>query len=198
MDAVAKNLAMMIAEKSFELWERKDFRSLVNFAAIGKTEQDRIFNELEVTGLGFIKFHLDNQRLRADDEAKDFFLSEIQKRIPQQFLAKMTEMGVEQKFVKIWDKLIKLRFDEYEEDLKLAHLQSANREEVKGDKKWFQPIWASIETMAICGLQHIRRGKTTPKDPLWKMLRKWLLEMEKDLTMLFANLDKSMSPPLRH
>jgi len=44
----AGRIAQLVANSAFEFWQRKDFRLYVKFHALSQTEQDRMFNELEV------------------------------------------------------------------------------------------------------------------------------------------------------
>lgn len=45
-------------------------------------------------------------------------------------------------------------------------------------------IWARIETITIDCLSHIRRGDVKEDDPLWKLLRKWIITLDAQLTPL--------------
>ena len=190
LNDTARGIAVLIAQRSYALWNGKEFRKLVSFESISQTEQDRIFNELEVTGLGFLQFHLQERAVSTGDESQSKFYEELGERVPVQFVENLRELGVSRKHVSLWRKLIKMRFQEYAEDLKLSYLGSARWKELQGKNTWFKSIWARIETLAIDSLHHIRRGKTDPHDPLWKVLRKWLAELEKDLTLLFRKLDE--------
>lgn len=55
---ISKHLAQFVASQSFEFWQRKDFRLYVEFNNLDRTEQDRIFNELELSLLGLFTFKL--------------------------------------------------------------------------------------------------------------------------------------------
>lgn len=195
LDDTARGVAMLIAQRSYDLWKGEAFRKLTSFESISQTEQDRMFNELEVTGLGLLQLHLQERAASSGNEAQSKFYEELWERVPVQFVENLRELGVSQKHVSLWRKLIEMRFQEYAEDLKLSYLGAARLKEFHGKEAWFKPIWARIETLAIDSLHHIRRGMTDPHDPLWKVLRKWLTELEKDLTLLFRKFDEERPRP---
>lgn len=181
-EKIAKNLVDLISKSSFDFWRQSDFRDLVKFESLTQTEQDRIFNELVVTGIILAMFTVDEMvsgRTNITLE-KQISFSKIRKGIGEAYVQTLKDFGVQREFTRIWKKLIDLREKEYLKDLTLA-----NQEAIKGAdfKKYpeLRSIWARIETLVIGSLHHIRRGKTSPKDPLWKMLRKWLIDLEKDL-----------------
>lgn len=170
----SSGLAQFVAHTSFEFWQRKDFRLYVDFDNISQTEQDRIFNELEVSILGLYELHL-NQALENAKEEKQVFLSAIKKDLPKAFIQVMVDAGVDRKLADQWQILMDLRFKEYKEHLKLTLKESLKMQEFKGKDADLRPTWARIETITIDCLTHIRRGKVEENDPLWKLLRKWII-----------------------
>lgn len=179
MTGAGRNLAQVVASSSFDFWQRKDFRLYVNFENITQTEQDRMFNELEVTILGLYTLHLDYALLVT---AKDYriVIQALQKEIVSGFLQLFLDSGVEQKFVKQWKMLIDMRFKEYREDYNTALKKSLFMKEFKREEE-LRIAWARIKTMTIDCLTHIRRGKVEEKDPLWSLIRKWLITLDTSL-----------------
>lgn len=171
-----KKLAQVAAGSSFEFWQRKDFRLYVNFQSLSQTEQDRMFNELEVSILGLFNLSLDYAISVAKVEYKKL-LEVLQKEITYGFLQLFLDLGTEKKFIDQWNKLIEMRFKEYHEDFKTAVKESDSWRELKGDEEMRQ-TWARIETITIDCLTHIRRGEVKKDDPLWKLLRKWFISLE--------------------
>ncbi len=169
----SQNLAQYVASSSFEFWQRKDFRLYVDFDNLSQTEQDRIFNELEVSLLGLFILHLE-QVLMAVKKEQKIVLNVLLKDLAPAFLQVLANAGVEEKFVNQWDYLINMRLKEYREDLSVALKESSSWKEFKKEKE-FHPTWSRIETITIDCLSHIRRGKVEKDDPLWKLLRKWFL-----------------------
>ncbi len=89
--STSKNPGQIIAEASFSFWNTKSFRALVNFEKIDQTEQDRIFNELEVTGLGLAALYSVQLKSLA-----------IQNEVVNSFMDIMHGLPIEKKFIKIY------------------------------------------------------------------------------------------------
>lgn len=164
--SVSEKIAIVAAQASFDFWKDLEFRKMIDFERISQTDKDRIFNELEVTVLGLVALHAEHQPVLID----------LERQVIHAFLNMYIKLGVEEGYVKIWKKLINLRFKEYKRDFRLALKESKNWEEIEDEN--FRVIWARVETLTIDGLSHIRRGKVEKDDPLWSYLRKWLTMME--------------------
>jgi len=85
-----------------------------------------------------------------------------------------------------------MRFKEYREHFKAAIKESGSWKEFRGDEEGRQ-IWARIETITIDCLTHIRRGNVKKDDPLWKLLRKWLITLEAQISPI-AKLGEENNP----
>lgn len=186
-----KNLAQVVASSAFEFWQRKDFRLYVNFQSLSQTEQDRMFNELEVSVLGLFTLSLDYAISIAKEEYKKL-LKILQKEITYGFLQLFSDLGIEKKFIDQWDKLIGMRFKEYHEHLEISVKESGSWRELKGDEEMRQ-TWARIETITIDCMTHIRRGDVKKDDPLWKLLRKWFISLEAQISPI-AKLGQEENP----
>jgi len=186
-----KNLAQVAASSAFEFWQRKDFRLYVDFQSLSQTEQDRMFNELEVSVLGLFTLSLDYAISIAKNEYGQL-LGILQKEITFGFLQLFLDLGTEKRFVDQWRKLIEMRFKEYREHFKAAIKESGSWKEFRGDEEGRQ-IWARIETITIDCLTHIRRGNVKKDDPLWKLLRKWLITLEAQISPI-AKLGEENNP----
>lgn len=172
----SKNLAQFVASTSFEFWQRKDFRLYVNFPNISQTEQDRMFNELEVSALGLIHLNL-RDGVTVGKKGQAEVLKILDREVVESFLGIMHDAGIQKKFLSQWEKLIALRFKEYEGDLVIARKESKKWEELGKDEQ-IKNSWSRIETITIDCLTHIRRGKVEEKDPLWKLLRQWCITVD--------------------
>lgn len=172
----SQGIAKVIPAASFEFWERKEFRELVNFTKLSRTEQDRMFNELEVSLLGLFDLHLTYIASIAQNEYRKV-ISILQKELVASFIALFSELGVEKKHINIWNVLIDMRFKEYWKHYKAALKEARGWKEFKGDD-YMRVTWARIETITIDCLRHIRRGKVEKDDPLWKLLRKWFTMLD--------------------
>lgn len=177
LKGAGEKLAEMVAQISFDLWQKDNFHTLINFDQISKTEQDRIFNELELTILGFLTLNLDYALSRTLGRASQRVLKTLQEEIKIGFLNLFISLGIEDKFIQEWKTLINMRFDEYRKDYKLALKESESMKEFEG-KENFRIIWARVETLTIDGLSHIRRGNVKKGDSLWRYLRRFLTELD--------------------
>lgn len=185
----AKNLAQIIASSSFEFWERKDFRLYVAFENLTQIEQDRIFNELEVSVLGLFVLHLDYVIETIPKEHRQLFKN-LQNDIISSFLGLFSELGVEKKFIKQWELLIDLRLKEYRQDFITAVKEFDIKEEAWEDG--LQMIVVVIETIAIDCMTHIRRGNPEKDDPIWKLLRKWFMTLDAPLVSLTTTVPEKL------
>lgn len=183
----SSGLAQFIAHTSFEFWQRKDFRLYVDFDNIPQMEQDRIFNELEVSILGLFILRFE-QALESVVEVQKIVFSALKKDLPSGFVQIMIDAGVEKQYIDVWQKLIDMRLKEYRGHLDIVLKESLKGDEFKGKDAELRSAWARIETITIDCLTHIRRGKVEEKDPLWKLLRKWIIVTDAILNPLIAQV----------
>ena len=182
LDHAAEKLAEAVASLSVDVWNRKDFRLFVNFPNISQTEQDMIFNELEVCILGLMVLKFDDGISRKDKEF-GLMLVHFENKLIEGFLNLFRNLKVEEKYVKQWRTLIDMRLSEYRKDYKIAIKESEKMKELDENED-LKISWARIETITIDCLTHIRRGTVEERDPLWKFLRKWLVNVESKLNPL--------------
>lgn len=173
------NIAKLVASSAFEMWKRKDFRLYVDFNNIDTVEQDRMFNELQVSVLGLFILHFESALTDATDERK-MVLEALKKDLVPAFLALLSESGVESRYIKEWKYLIDLRLKEYRTDLRMAMEEVGEMEEFKKDEH-LKIVWCRLQTITIDCLSHIRRGKLDEKDKMWNLLRGWLVTLEVQL-----------------
>lgn len=178
MTDAGQRIASLIAGSSFEFWNRKDFRLYVNFNSLDRTEQDRIFNELEVSILGLFTLHLDNAISLVAAKEKKVALNLLKESIYSGFLQMMSDLGIENKFLKEWKVLIDMRINEYRKDFKTTVKKSSNWKELKNEDEKMKLAWSRTETITIDCLTHIRQGDVKKEDPLWKLLRKWFITLD--------------------
>ncbi len=174
----SKNLAQVVASSSFEFFQRKDFRLYVDFNNLSQTEQDRMFNELELSVLGLFILHFEHAVLSSEKEEQRLVFKALGKDLASAFVQLFIDLGIEKKFIDQWNMLIDMRLKEYREDFEAAMKESSGWKEFKNETQQTKITWARIETITIDCLTHIRRGKVEEKDPLWKLLRKWLISIE--------------------
>lgn len=179
---LGEELAELAAQRAFKIYQDKEFRQLINFESLEKTEQDRIFNELVITGLV-----LEMQILEAPDLNVPIHLRErlmnVKEEIPQAHLKEMQNLGIEKRFIRLWEKLIKMRYEEFQREknkIRSAAFESQAGE--VGQRELFEiQALVPLHTAAILSFDHITRGNGKPEDPLFKMLVRWVEQLFMDV-----------------
>ncbi|MBI2011961.1 hypothetical protein HYS91_04285 [Candidatus Daviesbacteria bacterium] len=182
----ARHFAGVVPKVSFMLWEKERFRKLINFTNITQLEQDRIFNEIEVSFLGLFILYLEYLSSVLEGIEKELIEKIIDNTV-EEFLAIFKELQIEEKFIKEWRLLIDMRLKEYRIDYQLLLKEESNSKELKKNDH-FRITWARVETITLDCLTHIRRGKLEQKDPLRKYLQDWVLNVDK----IFADTIKKI------
>lgn len=183
---IASHFAQVVPSISFMLWEKEDFRKLINFHAISKIEQDRIFNELEVSFLGLFFLYLENLESLLEGKEKEL-VENIKNNLARRFMDIFKDLKLEERFVKDWEVLINMRLKEYRTDYALLLHEGEISEQLKGNEQ-FKVTWARVETITLDCLSHIRRGKLELKDPLRRFLQDWIINSDK----IFADTIKQI------
>ena len=165
-EEIAKKITEDIASSSFDFFKQSDFRELVNFEKLERTEQDRIFNEIVVTGLSLAILMFESMEKVANNKNLKQFLIEIRVELASYYGNWLKELGTPQEFVDLWKKLIEMRVDEYRKDYQ------EHQKEL--EKDWKKNPWVFVT--ALGGYHHIRRGKVKQEDKLFKMFLKWVIK----------------------
>lgn len=177
LNKLGQTLANVVARVSFMLWQKEDFREMIDFDKISQTEQDRIFNELEVSFLGLFYLYLDNLSSQLEDGMEKELVEKLKPSLKKGFIGLYEDLKIEKKFIDIWKELINMRFDEYNEDFNSLMKEGIKEKKLKDEK--FRLFWARTQTITLDCLQHIRRGKLDHKDPLRKYLQDWIVNVDK-------------------
>lgn len=166
--------------QAFKLFRDKKFRKLIKFNRLQQVEQDRIFNELVLAGIVLIMLTLEAPDLRIKNEFKEYF-DFVRKKIPEAHLKCLKELGIEKKHLRLWEKLINMRYNEYYDDrlkAREAAISIESKEEEMTIKKLEGiQLTLPVNTVAIGCHHHICRGKTKGRDELFKLTLKWLSKM---------------------
>lgn len=163
---VARQITEKIAHSSFKIFKDRKFRQLVDFDNLEQTEQDRIFNELVVTGLSLAILMFRTLAELTKDEASNYY-SELQVETKSRYGNWLRELGVENEFTNLWKELIEMRCKEYQKNFQDYQKQLPRPQE---SNPW-------IPVVAIGGYTHIRRGKTKQEDPLFLPIVRWVKEL---------------------
>lgn len=178
---VAGKLLTLAQHQGGEAANDRQFQKLLNYGRIDQTEQDRCFNELVVTAIGYVYYRLDDELLPRQMWE---FSELIRQAFPPTYRKQLVEMGVAEPFADQWLELLDMRLKEYGENLEQMgpalrlDMASDDRDESSPQTKQLTIRLALISTT---GLEHLRRGKLDEQDPLRKYLRAWLFAFEKEL-----------------
>src|SRR3989339_1076489 len=159
-------------------------------------EQDRILNELILAGITVIMLTLEAPDLRINRDFKEYFRL-LKDEVPKAHLTQLKEMGIEKKHVKLWKKLIEMRYDEYAQDRLKARSAAMEYDSRKKDltSKDLDDIHLFLPafTVAVGCHHHICRGKTEGKDLAFKYLMKKLARF---YTMMRAAMEGGHLTPI--
>lgn len=176
-EITAVGLYRMASHMAFSLWQDRTYRSLLDYEKLPQLEQDRIFNELVVAGLAVLMLTLDAPDLRVDKGLKQYYAL-LRDEIPRAHLLELKRLGIEKKHLKIWKKLIAMRYEEYSQTK--LNARSAAMEYESKDKQLTAADLDGIHsylppfTVAVGCHKHIFRGKTEGHDLAFKYLMKKL------------------------
>ena len=164
----AEDVTDLIAKASFFLFRDKKFRlSVDNFDNLEQVEQDRIFNEIVVSGLVLAILTYETiADLAQNDEKKSYFI-ELKTEMESRYGNNLRELGVEEEFAGLWKGLIQMRADEYRKDYR------EHKAEI-GDRPGVNPY---MFVVAIGGTDHISRGKAKAEGELFKIFRGWIFNL---------------------
>lgn len=172
-DATAAALSQAAASASLRIFKDKRFRKLADFGRLSQTEQDRIFNELVVANLVLFMLVFEAPDLRVADEYRDY-LTGVKKRIPQAYVQTLKDLGIETKYLRDWEKLIDMRYEEYSRDrhdVRAAAMELESKERsLNMDTLSKIQVLVPVQAVAIGCHHHVCRGETKGKDDLFKLI----------------------------
>jgi hypothetical protein len=172
------------AHHAFELFKDKEFRRLAGFDALSQVEQDRIFNELVVAYVVLIILVLEAPDLRVPPEFRDY-LTKLKEMIPKAYVDDLRTLGVESEHLRVWEKLISLRYEEYAKDrheVRSAAMHFESREKTLDldDLSKIQ-LLVPVQAVAIGCHHHVCRGDTAGRDELFKLTLRSLSRFYADI-----------------
>lgn len=168
----ASMLVRMVTDSGYKIFTDEQFRESINFEKEKREEQDRIWNEIAVTGLIFLLSFLDDY-LKADDSPRRPFWVEVRNEIIPEFIKWLEELKIPDEFVEIWKKLIDLRMEEFKDKRKIT-FDMLEKEFSDGDTTELRNTFIRLHTLSISGSSHITRGDDQKVVKLKKHLNAWL------------------------
>ncbi|UCD80967.1 MAG: hypothetical protein JSW26_05935 [Desulfobacterales bacterium] len=187
-EETAAALVQAAGSSAFQLFKDKQFRSLARFEQLSQTEQDRIFNELVVASVVLIMLVLEAPDLRVAGEFRDY-LSDLNKKISKAHIDYLRNLGVETKHLRVWEKLIAMRYKEYardRHDVRAAAMQieSSEKKMDLDDLSKIQML-VPVQAVAIGCHHHVCRGDTKGRDDLFKLTLRSLSRFYVELRLRF-------------
>lgn len=183
-DATGAALAQRASGSAFHLFSDGQFRRLAGFWDLSQTEQDRIFNELVIAYLVLIMLVLEAPDLRIGGEFHDYLMG-LNKRIPKAYVDHLRNLGVDTKYLRDWEKLIAMRYEEYardRHDVRAAAMQIESSEKnLDLDSLSKIQMLVPVQTVAIGCHHHICRGDINGHDELFKLTLKSLSKFYVDI-----------------
>ena len=177
IESKCRSLVLLGCNQAMRMFKSDDIRKLLKFDQAGKTEQDRFFNEITITNIIMLLLILDKQIIETDDPEKKMHLKALREDTPKFFNAFLKRIGIPKKYAKIWQKLVDLRYDEYDKGvLEWRGALMNHNYEIATNKTLM-----IFQTVAFGLYQHLRRGKVSPKDELYKRIQGFLLPVYKGL-----------------
>ncbi len=174
-EQVAEHIMWLVAKESFDKFREKNFRTQLAFDHLDEEEQNRIFNELVVTGLALAYLSMETvEKLNSHEQSKLLFRS-IKNNLCSAYVKQLRSGDVEKELCDLWYALLAKRCQEYREDYKNYKENFSNRRENQ---------WVGIT--AIGGLHHIRRGKSTSQDALLPDFSRWCGRMNINIQKAIA------------
>lgn len=179
------NLKMIncAVESAFRFFKDEEPRKLLNFEKLDQIEQDRIFNELVMTAILAIVFAL-NSRILYEEylpdsrslRAKISFLKDIKNQVFNDFLEWYSGFGIDKKYIDLFEKCLKMRYDEYQED-KIRLIKELPKEDIfdyEIDNELAHHELCAMQSLVVGSLFHIKRGETSPEDIFVRPYKTWL------------------------
>ena len=177
----------IVSIKSYALWSDNQFREFIDFVKITNKQQDKIFNDLQVTALLYLLLFLDERANKND--ASSIIYSNIGEYTVDAFIAMMEDAELTGKQIALWRELIKRRESEYRKDLGYVMKESQKWDVFAGEDRLLRDTWGRVATLSLGVLKHIRKAKSSIKDPLWRVIRRWLISLEVELIQVFKDTD---------
>lgn len=162
-----------IASLSFKLFQENTFRENINFKDISQVEQDRIFNELIVTGLCIPILQFGSLSENAQGELRGKY-----EKLRIKFIACypqwLEDLNVDAGLIDKWRQLIHMRVDEYTQEYNKTKGEFGN---ISKELAW-------VMLVAVGGYFHIRRGNSKPKDPVLTMITNYCKDVVKAIASI--------------
>ncbi len=179
----------IVAIKSYSFWKDVAFRKTIAFEKLGVKKQDIIFNELQVNSLVYVLYFLEEQAKKSRGSQSVVYRN-IKEYMKEAFLDVMVDTKIDARQLVFWEKLIDLRVREYDQEIKVVMKESASWRTFSGQDNFLRETWGRIVTLSLSTARNIENSRAiSPKDPLWRELRRFLISLEVELLNVFKEED---------
>ncbi|MBI2103573.1 hypothetical protein HYT59_01055 [Candidatus Woesebacteria bacterium] len=195
---LAATLDQAATNWAFKTYWDKRFLKLAQIDELEQTEKDRIFNELILASLCLVILTLEARDLRQEEAFKDYLLK-VKDEITNVHTDQLKELGIERKHWRLWQKLIKMRYEEYEES-RLTAREAMMEYEGKEKNLEIADLTGINLTIppfivAVGAHKHIARGRIKGRDLLFKLIMKKLSRFYTEVRIIIEG--GKISPTLR-
>lgn len=180
-EKMAEEIIQVASGSAYKVFIDKEFRKRSDFEMQSKTEQDRFFNELVVTAFILI-YYICEIAVAGKKGDEEEYWRRTRDLLKPFYLDWLKSLGIPKKFIETWEKLIDLRTEEYNADKIEMRRQMAESKEFQDQV--LNVRFIRVQVLTIGCLRHLRRGKETPKDFLYKYLLKWLADLNRKIEKL--------------
>lgn len=193
--SLAFNLDQKAIKWGYTTYWNKDFLRLAEVDALTQTEKDRIFNELIVT-----------PEILIMAACQIWKKEEIGNQIAKTHMDFMKGLGIEKHYRKLWEKLVNMRYQEYQQDkndarMAMIEFDSRDKDVLASDIEEINTTLPPFTIAVLCH-KHILRGKTKGKDLLFKLIYKNLGRFYTEILMIIGGgknrTSTKMKIKLRH
>ncbi len=176
IESKCRRIVFIGSKAAFLLFKDEEVRQFLKFNEVDETEQDRFFNEMVVTNLVMFLLVLDEQIIEAESSGRKEYLRVLRENIPPFYYSYLKELGIAAGYVEMWEKLVKLRYDEYDRDrfawrrafMDIDYEAATNKQVM------------IFQTVAFGLYDHLRRGHASQGDPLFKRIQHSLFPIYKE------------------
>lgn len=184
-EEASRRLVNFTLKSAFEVFKDEEFRRYFDFFRQKREEQDRLFNELGLTGLCLLLFTLDDIYLMSRDRIH--FWREVRQKTSEMFKSWLRDLSISSQYVSFWARLIDKRYEEYQKDQREVRreLERHDKEFVQNDDEAAKSAYVRFVAIAIGAIHHLRKGKVSARDPFFSHLKTWLgilnIQLEKEI-----------------
>ncbi|MFH0779661.1 MAG: hypothetical protein V1928_02260 [Parcubacteria group bacterium] len=180
-----RKLVMGGANQALYIFNDKDVRRLLNFDKVDTEEQNRFFNEFTVTNIVLLMLILEYKIAGAEDDLRKEYLQALKAHVPKYYIGMLARFGIEKQYIDDWEKLIGLRYEEYDDEILEWRREIMNEENAPEALQKIASEKALLIFQAVSfGLyRHLRRSKVEPQDRLYIRVQDYLSPIFKELML---------------